>query len=132
MTKPSEDLVIWQQDGDVILLAARCGECDGMGRFATPSEEYLDCEACLGLGWFGIDPEQPVMAHAGSAAKVAMLTARYATGVPLWHVRDGRDDDLRLRNLAETEQFARPTAAKESMSRREESKRQRRLARLAP
>lgn len=132
MTKPSEDLVIWQQDGDTTLLAARCGGCDGTGRVAAETEEYHDCTACLGLGWFGIDPELPVMAHAGSAAKVAMLTVRYATGVPLWHVRDGRDDDLRSRNLAETEPMLRPTAAREAVSRRDDKQRQRRLARLAP
>ena len=33
----------------------------------------------------------PVRARAGSVEKVAMLTVRYCTGVPLWNPQDGLD-----------------------------------------
>lgn len=47
------------------------------------------CERCDGQGWLGIDPHQPVEAQPGSIAKIAMLTVRYASGVPLWNDKDG-------------------------------------------
>jgi hypothetical protein len=36
----------------------------------------------------GIDPYKPTRAKPGSEAKVLMLSARYAAGLPLWHNED--------------------------------------------
>jgi hypothetical protein len=36
----------------------------------------------------GIDPEKPTKARPGSEAKVLMLSARYAAGLPLWNCED--------------------------------------------
>jgi hypothetical protein len=69
-------------------LAARCGMCSGVGYFFEDSPDHVTCEHCGGVGWFGIDPKMPVMAHPGSVAKVAMLSVRYSSGVPLWNAQD--------------------------------------------
>jgi hypothetical protein len=39
----------------------------------------------------GVDPVRPTAAKPGSEAKVLMLAARYAAGLPLWHDRDCYD-----------------------------------------
>ncbi len=39
----------------------------------------------------GVDPIRPTTAKPGSEAKVLMLAARYAAGLPLWHDRDCYD-----------------------------------------
>jgi len=39
----------------------------------------------------GVDPLNPTPAKPGSEAKVLMLAARYAAGLPLWHDRDCYD-----------------------------------------
>lgn len=39
----------------------------------------------------GIAPEEPTVAKPGSEAKVLMLAARYAAGLPLWHHEDCYD-----------------------------------------
>jgi hypothetical protein len=51
------------------------------------SEEFeeIDFDA------LGIDPAAPTAAKPGSEAKVIMLAARYAAGVPLWHESDCYD-----------------------------------------
>lgn len=55
--------------------------------------EEIDFEA------LGINPCDPTLAKPGSEEKVAMLAARYAAGLPLWHDEDcvdhgpGQSDD---------------------------------------
>ena len=39
----------------------------------------------------GVDPVRPTTAKPGSEAKVLMLAARYAAGLPLWHNSDCYD-----------------------------------------
>lgn len=39
----------------------------------------------------GVDPINPTEAKPGSEAKVLMLAARYAAGLPLWHDKDCYD-----------------------------------------
>ncbi len=39
----------------------------------------------------GVDPVNPTAAKPGSEAKVLMLAARYAAGLPLWHDKDCYD-----------------------------------------
>jgi hypothetical protein len=39
----------------------------------------------------GVDPVRPTTAKPGSEAKVLMLAARYAAGLPLWHDHDCYD-----------------------------------------
>lgn len=39
----------------------------------------------------GVDPLRPTPAKPGSEAKVLMLAARYAAGLPLWHDKDCYD-----------------------------------------
>jgi hypothetical protein len=39
----------------------------------------------------GVDPIRPTTAKPGSEAKVLMLAARYAAGLPLWHDSDCYD-----------------------------------------
>ena len=56
-------------------------DADGEGL----SFDDIDFEA------LGIDPTKPTAAKPGSEEKVLMLAARYAAGVPLWHVRDCYD-----------------------------------------
>ncbi len=86
----SEDLIVWKRTDDELRLAARCAMCNGMGRIFGSNEEFEDCDHCLGCGWFGIDPLEPVMGPPGSIEKVAMLSVRYALGIPLWNGSDGR------------------------------------------
>lgn len=55
--------------------------------------ENFDDEEVLGydaedFAALGIDPYAPTHARPGSEAKVAMLSARYAAGLPLWHNED--------------------------------------------
>ena len=52
--------------------------------FELPYEE-VDFEA------LGINPLKPTPAKPGSDAKVSMLAARYAAGLPLWHDEDCSD-----------------------------------------
>lgn len=132
MTKHSQDLIVWSQDGNRLRLSARCGECSGMGRVLASNVAYDDCDACDGLGWFGIDPEKPVMAHAGSTAKVAMLSARYARGVPLWHAGDGCGLDLQPQNLPDSHLATRPVTSAETVARRDGNNTNQHVARLAP
>ena len=47
----------------------------------------------------GVDPVRPTAAKPGSEAKVLMLAARYAAGLPLWHDRDCYDHGPHLENL---------------------------------
>lgn len=95
----SQELIAWNRIGTMICLAARCGECGGTGDFLRDSGDRVICDHCSGQGWFGIDPKMPVNAPAGSVAKMAMLTVRYASGVPLWNPQDGRE-------LVDMRQFA--------------------------
>ena len=132
MSKQSENLIVWSHDGDRLQLGARCGECSGAGRVLASAVQYDDCDACSGIGWFGIDAEKPVMAHVGSTAKVAMLTVRYASGVPLWHSSDGFDADLKSQNLEDSHLAPRPTAATETVARRDGNNANQHHARLAP
>lgn len=39
----------------------------------------------------GVDPASPTAAKPGSEEKVMMLAARYAAGLPLWHLDDCYD-----------------------------------------
>jgi hypothetical protein len=94
----SDDLIVWHRVGTTALLAGRCASCGGAGRFFLSNGEHLDCEECVGCGWFGIDPRVPVQAQPGSVEKIAMLTVRYASGVPLFNGRDGQDADQRVFN----------------------------------
>lgn len=84
----SGDLVIWGRVGNRVLLGARCGECGGAGDFFNTSMERIECVHCEGHGWFGIDPAMPIQANPGSVEKVAMLSVRYTSGVPLWNPQD--------------------------------------------
>jgi hypothetical protein len=61
------------------------------------SVEVDDCEHCGGCGWFGIDPELPVMADPGSVERIAMLSVRYAAGVPIWNDNDRPVDERTAR-----------------------------------
>lgn len=90
----NENLIIWSRTGYEVLLGARCADCQGEGRFFTNSSDNVDCERCDGRGWFGVDPHMPVMAPCGSVEKIAMLTVRYAAGVPLWNPLDRPQPDL--------------------------------------
>ena len=53
----------------------------------------------------GINPKDPTEAKPGSPEKVAMLAARYAAGLPLWHNKDcidhGPEIDLGFFDLQE-------------------------------
>lgn len=60
------------------------GEDELLGEYDQPFEEE-DFEA------LGINPIAPTVARPGSEAKVAMLAARYAAGLPLWHHDDCYD-----------------------------------------
>lgn len=110
----SQDLIAWNRTGTMIRLGARCGECGGTGDFLLDSGDRVVCKHCAGRGWFGIDPKMPVNAPAGSVAKMAMLTVRYASGVPLWNPQDGRE-------LIDMRQFAAERARPEFVPRRSPS-----------
>jgi hypothetical protein len=84
----SEDLIVWRRTADHVYLAARCAKCGGDGDFLKNSVERNKCDDCFGNGWFGIDPEMPAQASQGSIEKVAMLTVRYNSGIPLWNGLD--------------------------------------------
>ena len=62
------------------------GEEDG-GYGSEEVEYYTEAE----FRARGIDPLRPTAAKPGSEAKVLMLAARYAAGLPLWHDRDCYD-----------------------------------------
>jgi hypothetical protein len=51
----------------------------------------------------GIDPHKPTRARPGSEAKVLMLSARYAAGLPLWN-----NDDCYEHGPRETELMGTP------------------------
>jgi hypothetical protein len=97
MAGKSANLIVWSRSGTKLRLAARCGMCNGMGRFYGANIESEDCEHCYGRGWFGIDPKVPVEALPGTVEKVAVLTVRYATGTPLFDRRDGFDPEAARR-----------------------------------
>ena len=97
MAGMSDNLIVWSRAAAKIRLAARCGECNGMGRFYGANIESEDCQHCHGRGWFGIDPKLPVEALPGTVEKVAALTVRYATGTPLFNRRDGFDPEAARR-----------------------------------
>lgn|GEM_PF-4424380 len=63
------------------------------GRFADDarSETYeeIDFDA------LGIDSSKPIVEKPGTEGKVRMLAARYAAGVPLWHINDRNDHGSR-------------------------------------
>lgn len=70
--------------------------------FLAEFDELFDEEEFKALG---INPAEPTQAKPGSQDKVAMLAARYAAGLPLWHSDDctdhgprdaGLDGDLAL------------------------------------
>jgi hypothetical protein len=48
----------------------------------------------------GVDPVHPTAAKPGSEAKVLMLAARYAAGLPLWHDKDCYDHAPHAENNA--------------------------------
>ena len=87
----SDNLIIWRRSESTVHLGARCGECQGLGRFFHNSIDSDDCRHCHGRGWFGIDPKLPIAAQPGSVAKVAMLTVRYAAGIALFNRLDEPD-----------------------------------------
>lgn len=84
----SRDLIVWGRKNDKPRVAERCPKCRGKASISAGAAED-DCDLCGGLGWFGIDPLQPVEARPGSVEKIAMLGVRYASGVPLWNDQDG-------------------------------------------
>lgn len=51
----------------------------------------------------GIDPYRPTRSKPGSEAKVLMLSARYAAGLPLWHNEDCYEHGPRELDLMGTE-----------------------------
>jgi hypothetical protein len=61
--------------------AGEYGETDGTVEYYT--EEQFRAR--------GVDPVRPTAAKPGSEAKVVMLAARYAAGLPLWHDHDCYD-----------------------------------------
>lgn len=81
--------LVWGFHQEQPLTAEPCPACAGEGRFVNEGVPGDDCEHCDGKGWFGIDPHRPVVAPPGSNAKIAMLSVRYASGVPLWNEQDG-------------------------------------------
>jgi hypothetical protein len=101
----SDVLIVWSRDDGAMRLAARCGLCGGQGRLFLTSVEADDCEHCEGCGWFGIDPERPVMADPGSVERIAMLSVRYAAGVPLWNAADRPVDERTARRFAQQTLF---------------------------
>ena len=55
----------------------------------------------------GVDPGSPTAAKPGSEEKVMMLAARYAAGLPLWHLDDCYDHGPgSVRNLIVDDQLA--------------------------
>lgn len=87
--RKSDALIVWQRVGTQLLLGARCAGCNGLGRLFPEASENPDCEHCGGRGWFGLVPELPVSAPGGTPPRIAMMTVRYASGLPLWNERDG-------------------------------------------
>jgi hypothetical protein len=69
--------------------ATRCEMCQGRGTIEDTKRkryrksnghelgEELPCRACHAIGWFGINPYARTLARPGSAAKTAVLAARY-------------------------------------------------------
>lgn len=55
-----------------------------MGEWVSPL-----CPSCESVGYVGVDPHAgPTNAIPGSAAKIAVLSARYRAGVELFHSGD--------------------------------------------
>jgi hypothetical protein len=60
-----------------------CPDClDGLCRGSAL------CPTCEGVGFRGIDPEQPCAAPRGSSLRIAVMAERYRRGLPIWN-----DDD---------------------------------------
>lgn len=62
----------------------------------SESGDFLELEDYLAMG---IDPTRATNARPGSEAKVLMLSARYAAGLPLWHDEDCYDHGPRETEL---------------------------------
>ena len=60
---------------------------DIAGNWEEEEQAYLEID----YRKLGVDPTQPTAAKPGSPEKVAMLAARYAAGLPLWHEQDRYD-----------------------------------------
>lgn len=93
----SDVFIVWSRANGQVHVAAKCGPCNGLGRLFEASVEVDDCEHCGGCGWFGINPELPVLADPGSVERIAMLSVRYATGTPLWNPGDRPVDEKTAR-----------------------------------
>jgi len=84
-------------------------DADLESEYGLNDEDELEVDAELGeddvyepedFAAMGIDPGRPTKARPGSEAKVLMLSARYAAGLPLWHSEDcyehgPRENELR-------------------------------------
>jgi hypothetical protein len=99
---PGWNVLVYAEQDSQRRIALRCLECNGTAM--TPSLHGvppLACPVCDGRGAFGIDPFLPTTGAQGSEAKVAIMVARYASGVALWNDLDRightKADELRFR-----------------------------------
>lgn len=73
-----------------------CVSCRGEGYLRSPEGRMRGsklgglpgCGVCDGHGLIGVDPARPTGFPPGSDAKVAVLGARYLSGMPLWNPHD--------------------------------------------
>jgi len=79
---------VYAQQGSLRCLALRCYECNGIGIRPLFGVALEPCPACDGMGAYGLDPHLPTIVAQGSETKVAVMTARYQSGSPLWHPLD--------------------------------------------
>ncbi len=71
--------------------AVNFDDLDAFDELPVEASDYVEGELPfeeIDLDFPGIDPAKPTTALPGSAEKVAVLAARYASGLPLWHEED--------------------------------------------
>jgi len=68
----------------------RCEECRGTGiDVAVLTKDKGDCESCLGLGWFGINPKLPIPSSCISGPdRIPYYQVRYASGAVIFNRLD--------------------------------------------
>ena len=75
----SFDYDVDEIESEELEYAAVEGDSEFGGEYTADFEE-IDFDS------LGIDPSAPTTAKPGTEEKVLMLAARYAAGVPLWHL----------------------------------------------
>lgn len=98
LAAPHEPIVGSVRYAEKLPPATVCRDCGGFGSYVSQkrmasiyqsrANEDRTCPTCSGVGFVGIEPAAPTICRPGSPGKLAVLSARYTAGFPLWHASD--------------------------------------------